>query len=444
MRLTLGLLLRTRGVGTSLERSAVAQQWMAWPVGSDPLVLHREVARAHERFRTTGSATRVRPVIAQSWQRCAREGVDPAGAAPVVGLLDAELDARRAAHPLSTVLPLIRELLVVDATDNGLLVAITDVDGTLLWVEGDRAARARAERMHFVPGACWSETSAGTNAPGTALALDHPVQVFAAEHLSDRAAAWSCTAAPIHDPVTGAQLGALDLTGGDRVAAPHVLLLVRAAVAAVQSELRLQRLGAVRPTGTGAPRTLQVLGRRSGVVVRSAGEVRLGLRHSELLTLLAAAPGGASAEDLAHRLHHRPVPVGTVRAELSRLRSLLPDVPLRSQPYRLEGRLETDGQQVQRALTAGRVSEAVDRYAGPLLPRSEAPGVVALRQVLHFAVRSAVLRSRDPALILRFADTPHSREDVELWAAALLLLGPGSSTRNDVLARRRRLDEGLR
>ena len=49
---------------------------------------------------------------------------------------------------------------------------MTAADGTLLWVEGDRKACRRAEAMNFVPGADWSERGAGTNAPGTALALD--------------------------------------------------------------------------------------------------------------------------------------------------------------------------------------------------------------------------------------------------------------------------------
>ena len=40
--------------------------------------------------------------------------------------------------------------------------------------------------------------------------------------------------------MTGALLGAIDVTGGDHVASPHVLTLVRATVAAVESELRWQ------------------------------------------------------------------------------------------------------------------------------------------------------------------------------------------------------------
>ena len=63
-------------------------------------------------------------------------------------------------------------ILVDDAVDSGVVVAVSAADGTLLWVEGDPTACRRAEAMNFVPGADWSERGAGTNAPGTALALD--------------------------------------------------------------------------------------------------------------------------------------------------------------------------------------------------------------------------------------------------------------------------------
>src|SRR4051794_24362745 len=94
--------------------------------------------------------------------------------------------------------------------------------------------------MHFVAGACWSEDVAGTNAPGTALAIDHAVQIFGSEHFRRPVQPWSCSAAPVHDPLSGVLLGAIDVTGGDHVASPHVLTLVRATVAAVESELRWQ------------------------------------------------------------------------------------------------------------------------------------------------------------------------------------------------------------
>ena len=72
---------------------------------------------------------------------------------------------------------------------------------------GSRARRsvrlAAANSMNFAVGALWSEGGAGTNAIGTALAADHAVQVFAAEHFNEVVQAWTCAAAPVHDPDTG-------------------------------------------------------------------------------------------------------------------------------------------------------------------------------------------------------------------------------------------------
>ena len=115
--------------------------------------------------------------------------------------------------------------------------------------------------MNFVPGADWSERGAGTNAPGTALALDAEVQIRGTEHFSRLVQPWSCTAVPVHDPVTGALIGAIDLTGGTDVASPQTLALVRATVVAVENHLALLRFTQPRcpDTPTGVPR-LTVLG----------------------------------------------------------------------------------------------------------------------------------------------------------------------------------------
>jgi transcriptional regulator of acetoin/glycerol metabolism len=41
----------------------------------------------------------------------------------------------------------------------------------------------RRAGITVVEGMCWTEDSAGTNAIGTPLAIDHAVQVFSAEHV---------------------------------------------------------------------------------------------------------------------------------------------------------------------------------------------------------------------------------------------------------------------
>ena len=153
--------------------------WVALAEGADPAERRGALGRAYESFATAGRVERpVRAVVADSWQRSARARVRPEGTARVE-LSDDDLGAYRDAHPLARVMPLFRELMGAYASDGEHLIAVCDAHGRLLWVEGPAATRARAGGMNFVPGARWSEPVVGTNAPGTALAVDRPVQLDA-------------------------------------------------------------------------------------------------------------------------------------------------------------------------------------------------------------------------------------------------------------------------
>ncbi|MEU1542590.1 hypothetical protein ABZ461_31690 [Actinacidiphila glaucinigra] len=158
-----------------------AASYAAWPPGTDPDLLRRDVARAHEEFLSTGRPPRpVRDVVRDSWQRSLRGGVDPEADGPrSPGLGAAELRDYRRQHPMAAVLPVVRSLLVEPAQDSDQLVAVGDEHARLLWVEGTPGLAARAERIGFVEGAQWAEDAAGTNAPGTAVALGRPLQIYA-------------------------------------------------------------------------------------------------------------------------------------------------------------------------------------------------------------------------------------------------------------------------
>src|SRR3954454_4071411 len=340
--------------------------WLALPEGRPDPVLTRRLRAAHEHFVTCGVPSAlpdVRAVVWDTWRRSLGSGVDPDGVAPPVELLDGDLLAYREAHPLAPVMPVIRRLLVEDAEADQMIVAVTDAAGRMLWVEGDSRLRSRAAGMNFVEGSRWAEEVAGTNAPGTALALDHAVQIYGSEHFRRTVQPWSCSAAPVHDPVSGVLLGAIDITGGDHVASPHVLTLVRAAVAAVESELLLQRRVQSQPFRPPPPvlRTvpqLDVLGRERARLTLPGGVQELSLRHSELLLLLAEAAvagEGRTADQLAAECHVGGTAAVTVRAELSRLRRLVGSSLVGSRPYRLLGPLDTDLDRVRRALGRGAV-----------------------------------------------------------------------------------------
>lgn len=420
----------------------MGDEWLAWPVGSDPSVLGRALAVARDAFVGTGAtSSRVRRVVAESWRRSAASGIDPDRDWAPVELCDDALRDSRADHPLAPAMPVVRRLLVDGAGTDGLIVAVGDADGRLLWVEGDRRLRDRAESMHFLAGANWGERRAGTNAVGTALALDHSVQVFGYEHFASRVVPWSCSAAPVHDPDTGAVLGFVDVTGGDQVAAPHILALVRATAVAVESELRVQRL--VRPrVASPVPAQLTVCG-PVGRLRLAQRTVELSQRHAELLLVLSEHPAGRTAEQLALALYPGTAATVTVRAELSRLRAMLPELALRSRPYRLGRPLTTDLAQARELLARGSWRRALALAGMPVLSRSQAPEVVALRAELAADLRAAVLHSRDATALVRFADSELGAGDTEALRACLAVLPPDSPRRRMLAVRLARLDAEL-
>jgi signal transduction histidine kinase len=187
-----------------------------------------------------GQVGAVRPPIVQSWRRSRDAGVDPSPAyrAPVV--VDEEgTSARWEHHPLAGAAGLISDCLGAIAQDSGQLVVVSDADGLLLWIDGPPRVRLdAAESMNFIQGAMWSEAGAGTNAIGTAIAADHPVQVFAAEHFNEVVQEWTCAAAPVHDPDTGRVLGVIDLTGRRTTVRSHNMAVAVAAARSVEFYLR--------------------------------------------------------------------------------------------------------------------------------------------------------------------------------------------------------------
>lgn len=412
----------------------MSNPWLALQTGVDPVERIGEIGRAYDRFLAAGAVDgRVRLVVADSWRRSARALLEPDSTAPI-DLADDELDAYRAGHPLSAALPVVRDVLG-DVAGDGDLVAVCDARGRLLWVDGDRGAMRRAERMNFVAGAWWDEGHAGTNAPGTALAIDHAVQIFATEHFSRQVQPWTCSAAPIHDPRTGRLLGAVDITGGDQVANPHSLALVRAAARAAEAFL-----ASAPSAATPAPPavTVSVLGRDEATLSVAGRRVRLGRRHSELLVLLVAHPEGRTGEQLGLDLYGDALlhPV-TLRAELSRFRRALGPDLLDSRPYRLRTLVDADLLAVTRLLGDGDVAAALAAYAGPLLPGSEAPGVTRLRTDLEVEMRAAVRASRDPHLLDAWTRAPWGADDLEMWQALARAL-PAHSPRAPLAAARAR------
>lgn len=125
---------------------------------------------------------------------------------------------------------------------------------------------------------------------------------------------------------------------------------------------------------------------RQGVVTK------LRQRSLELLVLLSHRPGGYRAEELSEALYGDEQ-LAALRVEIHRLRKT--GLTVHTQPYRLETPVQADSVALETALNEGRLRDAVALYRGPLLPASNAPGVVELRNALEVALEATVLAADD-------------------------------------------------
>ncbi|WP_232665028.1 helix-turn-helix domain-containing protein [Pseudonocardia sp. TRM90224] len=207
----------------------------------DP-VEHAHVLRDVFEKVLSGDRSRVAPrsLVSASWQRSLAAHIDPDLRTPPVVLADAELPDMRSAHPLNEVMPLLRSTLVSIADEAMHVMLVTDADGTILWREGAARLLVAADGVGLSPGTKWTEDAIGTNAMGTTLAVDAPVQIHSAEHLVRTYHTWTCAAAPVHDPDTGTILGAIDISGPLHTVHPAMVQLVSATAQLAENQLRVR------------------------------------------------------------------------------------------------------------------------------------------------------------------------------------------------------------
>lgn len=88
--------------------------------------------------------------------------------------------------------------------------------------------------------------------------------------------------------------------------------------------------------------------------------------------------------------------------------------------YRFACDVETDVRRLEALLRAGAVREAAEAYcAGPLLPASEAPGIVRERDRLEGWLRQAVMTADDPEALWAWVRSPSGTEDLQPWKRLL-------------------------
>lgn len=118
------------------------------------------------------------------------------------------------------------------------MVILTDANGLILHSLGDDDFLEKANKVALKQGVAWSEESKGTNAIGTAITEQSPVQVHAHEHFLVANHFLTCSAAPIMNH-SGNVVGVLDVTGDQSSFHKHTMALVRMSAQMIENQLFL-------------------------------------------------------------------------------------------------------------------------------------------------------------------------------------------------------------
>jgi hypothetical protein len=208
--------------------------------------------------------------------------------------------------------------------------------------------------------------------------------------------------------------------GGGRVTLPSGEVAIAEAVGPAE-EAYVVRTAARPTTGARPLARLALLGGDRATLDVGGRTTTLRPRLAEILALLCAHPEGMSASALCAALHGDKGSPSSVRVEVSRLRKLLGPW-IDTDRYRLTCDVETDVRRVEGLLRAGEVREAAETYPGPLLPESEAPGIVEAREQLDAWLRQAVMTSGDVEALWAWVNAPTGRDDLGAWKRLLTAL----------------------
>ena len=284
------------------------------------------VAESRERFLTQEAPApeTVRDTILASWRRSQELHV----AADKIEMSfepDVQLDTRLSRSALPVLRTLGQQL-----EGQSVSVILTDASGLVLTrITGDRALESHLDQVLLAPGFSYAEKFVGTNGIGTALEMGGPAHVFGHEHYAEHLEDLACAGVPIHHPISGRLVGAVDFTCWRRDAGALLLTLAKTTAEQIRqslladagsSELGLFR-EYLRTCGRGAGivfalnNDVVMLNDFARMVLDPVDQAALLARAGETLTnerpssVVISLPSGQTA-----RMYSRPVDAGDLPA----------------------------------------------------------------------------------------------------------------------------------
>ena len=217
------------------------------PAGFAPMVtLPRDIEDAahafshlREQYLNAGSAdsSSLRQRVVNSWNRCRTSEVNPN---KTRAAYCQDIEERRVANErLVTAADAIVRYLAEQLGDTGYVIFIADAEGNLLKTVGSCSDLRNCSKHGIEEGCDLSERAFGTNAVGTAIADQRPMQLLASEHFCEGATWFTCSAAPIFMPGQRETAGVIDLSGCYKVARPDALGVIMHAALEIEERLAL-------------------------------------------------------------------------------------------------------------------------------------------------------------------------------------------------------------
>lgn len=203
------------------------------------IIQQHEVFRQWKRFTVENvfDGTMMRPLIKESWFRSRENNVDPETAGiPSVSIDQLEARKERNRQMLS-IASSYMETIYGFISGSGGIIVLADSEGVILHVLGENVFENYPGFP--VPGSLFSELEIGTNAIGTCIAVNSPLEITAAEHFCKLLHKWNCSADIIKSESDGIAGVLAFFTSLDKNHS-HTLSMVAASAGAIERQMKVE------------------------------------------------------------------------------------------------------------------------------------------------------------------------------------------------------------
>jgi len=178
--------------------------------------------------KSAASAANTTPLLSDSWFRSQLYGLDRTAddfprvrQSELADVLASNAGLQQVAQPV------INQLAHKLAAQQSVVI-LSDATGLVLNTFGDMPSMEKAQRYALAPGNLWSECGRGTNAIGTALAIDDGCEISGQQHFLTLNQNLYCAAMPLQMP-NGQIAGVVDISGPAHFPHPQTFDWVKAA-----------------------------------------------------------------------------------------------------------------------------------------------------------------------------------------------------------------------